>query len=130
MKKKQRKIWSTISWFLLPILWMGVIFLLSDQSVLPGPKIFLGDFLFKKGAHMFFFATLYMLWHLSLRRFEENTGKKIKAKWLWALILVFLFSLTDEYHQSFVPGRTATVRDIAFDNLGSLLAMLWVYKII
>ena len=126
----KRKIWSSISWFLLPILWMAVIFLLSDQPVLPGPKIFLGDFLFKKGAHMFFFAMLYALWYFSLSRLEESLGKKIKGKWWLCLFFTFLFSLSDEYHQSFIPGRTATWRDIGFDNLGSLLSMLWLYKII
>ncbi|HEY9790725.1 MAG TPA: VanZ family protein [Candidatus Obscuribacterales bacterium] len=38
----------------------------------------------------------------------------------------FLFSLiyacSDEWHQSFIPGRTATIYDVAVDSVGMLIA--------
>ena len=40
------------------------------------------------------------------------------------LIGLFLFSITDEIHQSFVPGRTASVMDIGLDFLGIVLGLV------
>ena len=37
------------------------------------------------------------------------------------------FSLMDEYHQSFVPGRTASLRDCAIDTIAALAALLLLY---
>lgn len=129
-QKKMTLIWQTIKWLTLPFLWMSFIFFLSAQPVLPGPKVMWGDFLFKKCAHMFVYAMLYLWWLLFFKKYEILNGKKVKNKWWWCLVLVFLYALTDEYHQSFILGRTATVRDIGFDTLGGLTAMLWAYRVI
>lgn len=45
----------------------------------------------------------------------------------------FLYAITDEFHQLFVPGRSAEIRDILIDAFGSLLGcfgFLAVYSII
>jgi VanZ family protein len=34
------------------------------------------------------------------------------------------FALSDEYHQSFVLGRTAKLMDVGFDSIGMFLAYL------
>jgi len=44
-----------------------------------------------------------------------------------AIIVAGLFSLTDEYHQSFVPGRTASIKDCGLDTFGALVGMLLLY---
>ena len=44
-----------------------------------------------------------------------------------AVIVAGLFSLTDEYHQSFVPGRTASIVDCGIDTFGALAGMLLLY---
>lgn len=36
------------------------------------------------------------------------------------------FACLDEYHQSFVSGRTPGIRDVGFDSLGSLVGILLV----
>ncbi len=36
-----------------------------------------------------------------------------------SLAAAVLFAVTDEIHQSFVPGREATVRDVVIDAFGS-----------
>jgi VanZ family protein len=39
--------------------------------------------------------------------------------------MALAFSATDEIHQSFVPGRHASVYDvIVFDNIGAAIALL------
>jgi VanZ family protein len=45
-------------------------------------------------------------------------------RWV-AWLLVLLYAMTDEFHQSFVSGRHPTIWDvILFDNLGALIS-LW-----
>ena len=44
-----------------------------------------------------------------------------------ALIVAGLFSLTDEYHQIFVPGRTASLVDCGIDTAGALLGLVLLY---
>jgi VanZ family protein len=43
------------------------------------------------------------------------------------VVVAGLFSLTDEYHQSFVPGRTASIKDCGLDTFGALLGMVLLY---
>ncbi len=130
MKQKQWSIIKKWRWLLLPLGWMAVIFALSAQSILPGPQVFLGDFIFKKGAHMFVFGMLYIWWRIFLEHYEKEGGKKIRLKWLWALVFTVIYAGMDEYHQSMVPGRTATLRDVGFDTLGAVTAMLWSYRVL
>ncbi len=48
---------------------------------------------------------------------------------LVSILLSFMFALSDEYHQSFVPERSASLKDIIVDSLGIILAgvILWKY---
>lgn len=41
----------------------------------------------------------------------------------WALLAASLFGATDEWHQSFVPGRFPSVADWIADTLGAALAV-------
>lgn len=43
---------------------------------------------------------------------------------LWAFVLAAGYGVIDEVHQSFVPGRSASVFDVAADATGALLAVL------
>jgi VanZ family protein len=40
-----------------------------------------------------------------------------------AALIVLVFAATDEFHQSFVPGRDSSVRDFLFDAVGSGFAI-------
>jgi VanZ family protein len=43
-----------------------------------------------------------------------------------AVFLAWLYALSDEFHQLYVPGRTADWTDILFDWLGAAVgAWLW-----
>jgi VanZ family protein len=46
------------------------------------------------------------------------------------LIIGCLFALSDEFHQSFVPGRTSEIGDIIADCLGIGMAVLVYWGII
>lgn len=108
-----------ITLYYLPVLlWCGFIFLLSSQTNLPGPNTAMWDFLFKKSAHMFVYGVLYWLLFRSV-----NVGKQAKL-FLLPFVFCMLYSVTDEFHQSLIPGRTPTVRDVGFDVLGMCVSML------
>jgi len=44
-----------------------------------------------------------------------------------ALVVAGLFSLLDEFHQSFVAGRTSTLVDCGIDTAGALIGMVLFY---
>jgi VanZ family protein len=49
------------------------------------------------------------------------------TRFAWALLVVAIvlaYASLDEYHQSFVPGRTAAVRDVLIDTCGGAAAQL------
>lgn len=112
--------------YLLPVVWAVVIFLFSSQSSLPSLSFSLPDFLFKKSAHMFVYAVLFLLIHRSLLLKRVNPAKA----WVLAMIITFAYALSDELHQTFVPGRYGTLRDIGYDMLGATLAFLWKHQYI
>ncbi len=58
----------------------------------------------------------------------ERTG----WRWSWALatlVIAMVYAAFDEWHQSFVPLRVATPRDVAIDIFGAILAqaLVWWY---
>ena len=52
---------------------------------------------------------------------------KTNKRWL-AWFLAIIYAVTDEYHQSFVAGRSASALDVfVFDNLGALISIWLVH---
>ena len=98
--------------FLLALGWMGLIFWFSSQShVLTLPDSLL-DLIFKKTAHATAYGILWGLWWLA-------TGRR---PWL-ALGITIAYAISDEYHQTWVPGRHGRWYDVGIDTLGALTAM-------
>lgn len=102
--------------------WAGVIFLFSSQSVLPGLEQSFFDFFIKKIAHIIVYLVLYLL----LAQGIEQTVKKSYARaFIYGpVLLCFLYAISDEIHQTFVPGRYGTLRDVGYDMLGVSIAFL------
>jgi VanZ family protein len=100
---------------------MIVIFLFSSRSTSELPNFLGWDYVIKKTAHIFEYGLL-ALTFLFAFRFEP------KYRWV-AWLLAVLYAATDEYHQSFVPGRHSSLMDVLlFDNIGAFTA-LWVYSV-
>ena len=82
-------------------------------------------FLIRKLAHCTEFAVFGLLLYHS---FEPRHPERWDIRGAFAaLIIAGLFSLVDEYHQSFVPGRTASLVDCGIDTAGALLGMVFLY---
>jgi len=94
-----------------PLLYAGFIFYLSAQSALPSP----GIEGFDKVEHLAAYA---LLGALIARGFYGYGVARQKAL-LLGVLFGTLYGISDEYHQSFVPGRTADWKDAVADLLGS-----------
>ena len=69
----------------------------------------------RKTTHVMVFGFLAMLLYQFLKRF--------RYAYPLAGFLTFLYAITDEYHQSFMPGRVSSFRDVLFDSLGAFLVL-------
>jgi len=85
-------------------------------------KIALAHFLTRKLAHFLEYALLGLL---AARAFSSSSQATLRRHWfLISLLLVILYALSDEYHQSFVQGRGASIYDSLIDMSGGLTALL------
>lgn len=76
-------------------------------------------------AHIPAYALLSFLW---LKSFAGSTSRNHIITRSFILGGLVLFAISDEFHQSFVPGRSASFMDIGLDFIGIILG-LWAFKI-
>jgi len=84
-------------------------------------------FLTRKAGHFTEYAVLAFL---ARRAFVTSSRAILKQYWFQsALLLVMIYGLLDEFHQSFVPSRTASIYDSAIDVAGgfTVLLVFWFY---
>jgi len=79
-------------------------------------------FIVRKLAHLTEYA---IMGFLAARAFSTSSYGPLRRHWfLVALLLIVIYSLLDEYHQSFVPSRTASIYDSMIDSVGGLAALV------
>jgi VanZ family protein len=82
-------------------------------------------FVVRKMAHLTEYAVLGVL---AARSLSTSSVRFVKQHWvLLVFLLILIYSLLDEYHQSFVPSRTASLYDSMIDCVGGFTALM-VYK--
>lgn len=79
----------------------------------------------RKGAHLAEYAILALLW---LRALARDTALPRGTAAVATFAICVSWAILDEVHQSFVPTRTASARDVAIDAAGSLLALALVRR--
>lgn len=85
-------------------------------------RLALVHLLTRKVAHFLEYGVLAFL---AARAFSNSPGLRLRRHWfVVTLLLVVAYSLADEYHQSFVPSRGASVYDSLIDTLGGLTALV------
>ncbi len=95
---------------------MALIFFFSSLPSHDVPDFGKFEFSIKKGGH----ALGYLLLG---RAYLYGLGRGKNTPWLaWGMCI--LYAITDEFHQSFVPGRTPRVTDVGIDAIGTLLGLL------
>lgn len=134
---------SRIRPFVPAILWMGIIFVMSSSlfgsdetgtlvqdviryfypSATP-EDIETINFVVRKAAHFTEYAVLAVLWHRGL---AGGSGLDTRDRVVTAFVISAVYAASDEFHQSFVPGRTPAVADVLLDSSGAAFAclLLW-----
>jgi VanZ family protein len=95
---------------------MAVIFYASSTPSRELPQFGVWDFLVKKGGHFSGYALLGAANAFALQRGPRSTWLEVGV----AVGLALLYAISDELHQSFTPGRTPSLMDIAIDTAGAL----------
>lgn len=123
------------------VLWLSFIFFASSNSFSAsntsrfiGPLVFWFfpdasqeslnaiHFVVRKLAH---FSEYALLGLLAARAFRTSPNPLIHRYWFWiSVALIVIYALLDEYHQSFVPTRTASFVDSLIDISGGLTALI------
>ena len=74
-------------------------------------------------AHLILYGVLAALALGTLQTYKNIAGHSLS----WALsaaTFATLYGLTDEFHQSFVPGRSASALDVLWDGMAALAAAM------
>jgi len=136
---------KTISRYLPLILWLGFIsfassgsFAASNTSRIIGPLVLwlfpntspetllVIHMITRKVAHFTEYAILGLL---AARAFRGSPRSGLRSRWfIVSLVLIIAYALIDEYHQSFVPSRTASIYDSFIDMAGGLTALIIVWR--
>jgi VanZ family protein len=94
------------------VCWALLIFALSSRSEVPTPEVFGFD----KVAH---FGTWAVLSALIANAIWCPGTDPSRRTVVWAIALAALYGASDEFHQSFVPGRDVSLFDLGADALGA-----------
>ncbi|MFN0109295.1 MAG: VanZ family protein [Blastocatellia bacterium] len=137
---------SNLFYWLPPLTWMAAIFFFSTDSFSGEntgsllydiahklfPSLTLEQFqpihvAIRKAAHFTEYGLLTLLLFRAFR-----TGNTVRWKWSWARyswLVIVIYALSDEYHQSFVASRTASIYDSLVDISGGTTALLVLWLI-
>lgn len=98
---------------------------------MPQPRVEHVHYVFRKVCHLTEYAILALLVWRALHQSKNNL-----PTWSWpkvggTLLIVFLYSSSDEIHQSFVPTRTGQFSDVLIDTMGAAIGLLalWLFKL-
>lgn len=138
---QKKKIIMILAWFF-TLMWMGIIFYLSNQpavqsshlssgvtkrfviiieNFVPGIKNLEFESLetcIRKNAHFFAYFVLGILALISLKL------SNIKKATLFAFFICVFYAISDEFHQLFIFGRSCRFSDVLIDTAGTLLGIL------
>lgn len=80
---------------------------------------------FRKMAH----ASEYLILSILLLIALKNSGVRDIKLFIIAVSICFIYACTDEYHQTFVNGRTGQFIDVIIDTIGAIIGSL-LYRLI
>ena len=120
--------------FILLIIWMIVIFILSNQNGVMSKsesgiivrfinKIIDIDidtlqFIVRRFAHILEYTILYILIYNYIKSFNTNNTVKL------SILFTVLYACIDETHQLFIDGRTGKFLDVLVDSIGIIIGYL------
>ena len=119
---KNKKDSSQFLRFWLPVyLYAGLIFILSS---FPQPIKALPFFHGDKLLHLIEYA---ILGYLLARAARHSSHPKLCTHFrIFAVYVAFLYGITDEFHQYFVPGRVVDILDLVANAAGAFCGQLFI----
>lgn len=78
-----------------------------------------------KTVHMIEYAIFGFLLYITMKNSPYPSFRDHAM--LFAIIIGILYGMSDEFHQSFVPGRSANIPDLVADALGVTLAQTFIF---
>lgn len=97
----------------------ALLFYLSSRTT-GGPSLFPNS---DKLLHFLAYAALALFAWISFTASGATKGK-VKRAALWAFLFAVLYGISDEFHQSFVPGREVSIADWLADSAGAAFTTL------
>jgi VanZ family protein len=133
---------SFLKYWLPVLIWIGLIFVGSTDALsaeqtsrflVPflrwlNPQISFATiaaihFALRKLGHLTEYAIFAALLWRALRR-GTRLPAKMSILFLFAWLAVAIFAVIDEFHQSFVPSRTASPVDVMIDICGAMIGLI------
>ncbi|MDD3006168.1 MAG: VanZ family protein [Candidatus Pacebacteria bacterium] len=121
LNKKQKR--SIIFYWLPVFFWCAGIFYLSSIPSLRSDFADNWDLILRKIAHITEYAVLTFLFY---RAAAQNIGRRRAIA--YAALFALTFALSDEYHQTFISGRSGNAVDVTIDSLGIFLSVFLIDK--
>ena len=79
----------------------------------------------RKLAHWLEYFILAVLLYRALH--AESGGRSSVRPAAWTITFALVWAATDEFHQSLVPSRSASIVDVMIDGLGGVFGTFWMY---
>lgn len=73
----------------------------------------------RKTAHFTIYTILGLLVGLLLKEYNIETKKVI----IYGILICMCYAISDEIHQTFVPGRSCEIKDVLIDTCGSTIGI-------
>ncbi len=124
---KAKLAWSAVA------VWILVIFLFSHQAysgAITESYLHDANIPVRKLAHITEFAILFLLSRYAISKSTFSSLWSNTRLSAVAYVFTLANALFDEWHQSFVPGRSATLSDTAVDMFGAMLAWVACYLLV
>lgn len=84
------------------------------------------QFIVRKCAHFTIYAVMGILAFFTVGTYSMKFG----IKPVLSAVICLLYSISDEIHQRFIPGRSGEFRDVCLDFSGSILAIIFMVLIV
>jgi VanZ family protein len=144
LERTNSTVWKA---WLAAILWLGLIAFESTNALsaektsgilypllhflfgLDPVRFLTWHFVIRKTGHIIGYSMLSLLFFRAWRATIQVTGS---PRWsiVWAgiaLAMTALVASLDEWHQTFLPSRTGTIRDVALDSAAALVIQVLIY---
>src|SRR5437016_580833 len=132
---------SFLKYWLPVLIWLAIIFIGSTDLMsaehtsriigpilrwfkpdVSGETIARAQFIVRKAGHVSEYAILATFLWRALRR-AACRERRMSILFVGAWLVCAIFAASDEFHQSFVPSRTASANDVIIDALGAFIGL-------